>query len=293
MRKAITPKLPKWPFFAGDALLLALAAFICFQGALPLGRWELFTCAIDVLLGAGLAVLPFLLEHRAAVRLAEAEGLATAVSQIKNLEQLAVQIGYATSQWQIVRESADKTANSAKEIAHGMASEIKAFNAFIQRASDDEKATLRLEVEKLRRAEVEWLQALVRMLDHVYALHQAALRSRQAGVAEQLSKFQMACYDTARRVGLAPFVAATAETFNAERHQLIDNETKAPDGAVVEETLASGYTFQGRLIRPAVVKLQNSTNSAARNDSVDAGERPAAQPDQNQLPLEVTQQGSN
>jgi molecular chaperone GrpE (heat shock protein) len=284
MHKVTAPKIPKWPFFAGAALLLALAAFICFQSAGTHGRGDIFTSAIDVMLAACLAVIPFVLEHRSAVKLAETDNLASAISQIKNLEQLAIQIGYATSQWQIVRESADKTAGSAKEIAQGMASEIKAFNDFIQRANDNEKSTLRLEVEKLRRAEVEWLQALVHMLDHVYALHQAAQRSRQPGVAEQLGKFQMVCYDTARRVGLSPFVAAASETFDAQRHQLIDSETRAPAGAVIEETIATGYTFQGKLIRPAVVKLQSRKDEIKPNDAA-----PAAQ---NQLQLETTQQGS-
>jgi hypothetical protein len=45
------------------------------------------------------------------------------------------------------------------DIATGMASEIKAFNAFVQRASDDEKATLRLEVEKLRGTAMEPMMA--------------------------------------------------------------------------------------------------------------------------------------
>jgi molecular chaperone GrpE (heat shock protein) len=180
----------------------------------------------------------------------------TTVSQIRNLEQLAAQIGYATSQWQIVRESSDRTASMAKEIAQGMAAEVRSFNEFLQRASEDEKSALRLEVEKLRRLEGDWLQVLVRMLDHIYALHQAALRSRQPGLIEQLGSFQNACRDVARRVGLAPFAAADAEPFDQRRHQLLDT-TEAPPGATVEETIATGYTFQGKVIRPALVRLRN------------------------------------
>ncbi|MBC8094179.1 MAG: nucleotide exchange factor GrpE, partial [Akkermansiaceae bacterium] len=135
--------------------------------------------------------------------------------------------------------------------------EVKLFNEFIQKTNDSEKATLRLEVEKMRRAEVEWLQVVVRILDHVFALHQAAARSKQPGIAEQLGKFQMACHDAARRIGLAAFAAAPAEAYDAQRHQLVDGpDAKAPEGAAIEDTVATGYTFQGRLIRPAMVRLR-------------------------------------
>src|SRR5262245_37216227 len=100
------------------------------------------------------------------VRQTKSGSLGTAMIYSNNLEQLAAQIGYATNQWQVIRESADKTANVAREIASGMTAEVKALNEFLQRANESEKATLRLEVDKLRRAEAEWLQVLVRMLDH-------------------------------------------------------------------------------------------------------------------------------
>jgi molecular chaperone GrpE (heat shock protein) len=83
------------------------------------------------------------------------------------------------------------------------------------------------------------------------------LRSQQPGISDQLGKFQNACHDAVRRVGLTPFVAAPAERFDAARHQLMEGDAKAPVDAAVDETIANGYTFQGRLLRPAVVKLRN------------------------------------
>ena len=126
----------------------------------------------------------------------------------------------------------------------------------MQRMNESEKATLRLEVEKLRRAEVEWLQVVVRMLDHVYALHQGAVRSGQPNVLEQVGSFQNACREAARRVGLAPFAANPSEPFDAQRHQLAEGDARLPADAVVGETLAAGYTFQGKLLRPALVRLR-------------------------------------
>jgi molecular chaperone GrpE (heat shock protein) len=155
-----------------------------------------------------------------------------------------------------------------------MAAEVREFTEFMQKANDGEKATLRLEVEKLRRAEGDWLQVLVHLLDHVHALHTGATRSGQPRLIEQLTNFQNACRDTARRVGLVPFAAAAGEAFDAKRHQLVNGEEMPANGAVIGETLATGFTFQGRLVRPALVRVGAPAQAA-----------PAAA-GQNQLALE-------
>ena len=127
--------------------------------------------------------------------------------------------------------------------------------------NDNEKAALRLEVEKLHRGEVEWLQVLVRILDHVFALNAAAARSGQPRLAEQITQFQNACRDAARRIGLMPFAAAPDEPFDAERHQAVDMESEPPAEAVVAETVGAGFTFQGRLLRPALVRLREARSA--------------------------------
>ena len=162
-----------------------------------------------------------------------------------------------------------------------MTSEVKSFTEFMQQANDKERATLRLEVEKLRRAEADWLQVLVHTLDHVFALHQGALRSGQPALAEQVGNFQNACRDVARRVGLTPFAAKEADPFDAQRHQLVEEGVTPPADAVVADTVAAGYTFQGRLIRPALVRLRETAAGVAIPSPVDASAQ------QSSLPLEA------
>ena len=275
------PKLSKWPFFLGDALLLGMAYFICHQSKFALGHWEVCFVFLCVLGGALLGIAPFVLEYDAVVKVAEAGALTTVTAQLKNLEDIAGQISGATGRWHNAQDAADKTAQSAKEIADRMTTEVQAFTEFMQRANDNERATLRLGVEKLRRAEADWLQVLVRMLDHVFALHQGALRSGQPALAEQVGNFQNACRDAARRVGLTPFAANEADPFDAQRHQLIEQGATPPPDAVVADTVAAGYTFQGRLIRPALVRLREPAAAVA----APVPEDPSAE--QSSLPLEA------
>jgi molecular chaperone GrpE (heat shock protein) len=278
------PKLAKWPFYLGDALLLGAAYFICYQGKLPMGHWEMCLAVLCLAAGAVLSSAPFVLEYRARMKVAEAGALTSVVSQIQNLESIAGQISGATGRWQEAQEQAEKTAAGARDIAERMTAEVKSFTEFLQRANDSERATLRLEVEKLHRGENEWLQVLVRMLDHVFALNQGARRSGQPNLIEQLSRFQDACRDATRRVGLAPFTASEAEPFDAQRHQLVEPAVKPPAGATVAETIATGYTFQGKLLRPALVRLQDSGTTMPSGEAAAVGA--PSEGEHSHLPLE-------
>lgn len=254
MSEQTRPTVPKWPFFIGDAFMLGVACFVYFQSKYPLPHFAIGAICACVALGALLAVLPFILEYRISVKLAESESLTTAVAQMKNLEDIATQINLATGLWQTVQAHSGKTVTAAKEIGDRITSEAKAFADFMQKANDTEKGTLRLEVEKLRRSEMDWVQVVVRILDHTFALHTAAARSGKTALVEQLTQFQNALRDSARRVGLSPFSASTGETFDAAKHQ-VNGAGKPAPGATIRDTIATGYTFRGQLIRPALVAL--------------------------------------
>jgi len=253
-------KVPKWPFWIADILLLVFGYLLTIHSPLP-GHWAIIATGC-VALGAALCVIPYILDYRAMDKALEVNALGTVAEKIQNLEKLAAQISSATKEWTNAQVQAEKTSTVAKEIADRMTEEIRQFSEFMEKMNDSEKATLRLEVEKLRRGELEWLQVLVHILDHVFALHTAAVRSGDAKFAAPITTFQNACRDTARRLGLTPFAAEPNEPFDAERHQAAGNKETPPAGAVVAETIGSGYTFQGRLLRPALVRLHDGNAPA-------------------------------
>lgn len=263
MSEARQPRLVKWPFLLGDLILLGSAWLIYTRSPGSLGQWAMPLMVVCVAAGAACIITPFLVEYRGSLALAQTESLSSIAAQVQNMEQVAEQITQATGRWQLAQEAADKTSATAQQITQRISDEARAFTEFMQRANEGEKATLRLEVEKLRRAELDWVQVLVRVLDHVYALHQGALRSGQGTLIEQTNNFQNACREAARRVGLAPFTPEHATPFDAQRHQLLE-DAKPPTDATVSETLAAGYTFQGRLVRPALVRVQGNGHQPAK-----------------------------
>ncbi len=56
-------RISKWPFYLGDALLVATALAIGILGKWDLSAGEVFACVLSVALGAGLFVLPYLYEY--------------------------------------------------------------------------------------------------------------------------------------------------------------------------------------------------------------------------------------
>ena len=252
-------KVPKWIFLISDVLLLALAYFIVCKSPHPIAKWEIIACFASAALGTVIGTLPFILDYRAMGKALEVNALSAVADRIQDLERVTALISSATNEWAHAQTQAEKTSNSAKEIADKMAGEAHQFAKVMQKLNDNEKSALRLEAEKLHRAEADWLQVLVRILDHVFALHAAAERSGQPRVAEQMAQFQNACREAAHRVGLVPFTATPDELFDAKRHQAANTESEPPAGAVVAETVGAGFTYQGKLLRPVLVRLREAS----------------------------------
>ena len=279
-----TPTLNKLPFLLGDALLLGVAAyFVLTRGPAPLGLLEMLLVAGVVAVGAVLAVIPFLAEYKTLSRLAESDLLGNTVRQLQNVEGVARNVTAATAQWQGVQSLAAQTNKTAKEIADRMSEEVAGFTEFLKKTHDAEKAALRLEVEKLRRVEGDWLQVVVGILDHVAALHRAAVQSGQPQVTQQVAAFQHACRDIARRVGVSLVEARPGEEFDDSRHHLPQSDAEVPEDAVVDQVLVPGVAFQGRLLRPAVVTVTAPPAAVGETPTVEelpagAGTTPPVEP---------------
>lgn len=251
----------------GDLVLAGFAAVLAFRNPDPMNGWQLLACFAAVVSGSWLCVLPFLREHQASVKLGEAAALADSVTRMDRLDEVQTQIATATDQWQLVQNHSNQTVAAAKEIADRMKAQLSDFCAFMQKAQDSEKNHLKLEVEKLRRAEREWLQAAVLILDHVFALHAAAARTGQPSVVAQLDQFQFACREAVRRVGLSGFVPAVHDAFNPQAHQIENGGASPEEAARVLEVLALGYTYQGELVRRALVKVESERERAAASET--------------------------
>lgn len=247
-------RLSLWPFLVGDGVLVVMAGVLVYLGPRPLTAIPAILCVGCVATGAWLGVLPFLKRYEAATTKEEWQTLHSAVVQIDRLDEVARQVGQATGYLQTMHDQAEKTVAVAGDMAQQTLGEIRKAHEAIATAEDREKALFKLEAEKLRRAEGDWLNTLTYILDHVHALHQAAMRSGQSSLITQLGNFQNACFDAARRVGLTAFVPERGQIFDPQLHKLHQSREVPPE-AKIDGAMAAGYNYQGRVLRPALVRI--------------------------------------
>ena len=260
------PRTPKWPYLLADVILVATAAAVAWKAA-PVWTWKEISLVGGLTgLGAWIFIQPFQKDHETAVKLFEQVNLASAAEKLGSLDKTAQQIAAATAQWQDIQTLSNKTVNAAGDITQQIAAEAKSFSEFLARANDGEKATLRLEIEKLRRGEKDSLQVVIHLMDHCFALFQAAMSSGQPQLIQQIGNYRNACIDATRRVGILPYEAQPGEPFDADRHEVADG-SKATEGATVERTIAWGYTFQGAGIRRIQVALASPSGSTASSEN--------------------------
>ena len=262
MKDSEVPQISLWPFLVGDAVLLATAGVIVQFGPRPMTLGQSVLCVAAVGFAAVIGVLPFLKRYEAEVRFQEDRGLTSAVEQIGELRHVAGRFEQATGYLQTIQDQAEKTVGATTEVSERMITEATQFREFMTQAQDREKAHLKLEAEKLRRGEGEWVQSVVLILDHIHALHQAAMRSGQPELSKQIGQFRGVCLDACRRVGLSPYIPEAGEPFDPAKHTAGKSESKPADGATVSAILACGYLYQGAMLRPALVKTEAPTETA-------------------------------
>jgi molecular chaperone GrpE (heat shock protein) len=257
----VPARLAKWPFYLADLLLSAVIFFVLYRLGTFEGTTEMIivtVCVAAAAVAAWISILPWLKEHDASVHLKDSGNLKSSLEQIHSVEKVAELIRQSNAQWQTVQDASARTVASAREITDRMKVEADEFMKFISQAHDQERAGLRLEVEKLRRMEGDWIKVAVQMLDHIFALTRAAERSGQAQLIRQLHQFQGACRDVARRMGLATFVPAAGEPFDQRAHQLTDPQATAQQGDKIQDVMACGFTYQGQLLRRSLVTLEGA-----------------------------------
>lgn len=240
------PRIRKWPFFAADGLFLALAGgIVASGGGFALEGWELSMVAVCMGLGSAFGVWPFLAEYREESRRFEAREFGSVLEQVRRLEEVGKLVSESTRQWQEMAEQGEGVAKSAEEIAVRVREERERFREIAEKTDAKERDHWRLEAEKLRRSEREWLGVLAGIMYHVFALHRAGKNSGQAKLIQQLDGFQGACLDICRRVGLSQYVVKAGEAFDPKIHKTEEGRAM-PKNPVVRETLAPGFSFQGR-----------------------------------------------
>ena len=268
-----TPTVAKWPFLLGDLSVLVAAAILAWLAHTGELTWSLglaAVIAVAVAIGAWILVTPFLRDHDGRLKLLEQDGLSDTMAQIRQLEGVAGAVTAAGNQVVASERGLALANEAARSLMDEMHAERRAFAESIRRQDEQDRQTLRLELDKLRRGEEESLKLICHLLDHNYAVFLAGVRSGQPEVARQLGNFRAACLDAVRRVGIVSHEAQAGEPFHPDTHQTDDGRIP-PEGALIAGTVACGYSIRGLPVRPIIVQIAGEALPAADPAEPEAG----------------------
>ncbi|HEY0943858.1 MAG TPA: hypothetical protein VGD81_01280 [Opitutaceae bacterium] len=185
------PKLPKLPFFLGDAALLATAVVIGLLSDTPLTTGPLVAMVVCVALGAILAAVPFLADYARRQDATLTERQESLEALVRTTSAAAEQISIATAGFHEVAELAQKNLKAAEHLPHRLQEKINEFNQQLNESAVAENETLQQEIATLRASEAEKLESAadkIHKLSAEFAKLDAATQASLAAAAETLSK---------------------------------------------------------------------------------------------------------
>lgn len=249
------PPLSPWPFLLIDGTLLVAAAALLNTAERPLPFSMGGLIAALVVVGGAIALFPFWRAYRNELKFAELEAVEETVRRIEDLTKVADRVERAETSWMQAKDSSETIAKNLNETTSLLYEESKAIREFAHQQNDQQKANLRLEVQKLKQWETEWVQAGTIALDHTAALHAAILQLDDAQATRKLNKFQNSIHEIMRRVGLVGFAPRAGAPFDPDANRVHNQSAPPPEGSRIRDVVAMGIRYQGRLVRPAIVNV--------------------------------------
>lgn len=208
---------------------------------------------LAVCFGAALAVLPFLRNQSAWLKTEELGVKSESARAFDNLNGALQRLDEAIGQSQAAEGASREIQKQLEQLSGQIICEGKAFAKTFEQSQQTELGHLRLEVEKRKKSESDWIHLLVFFLDHTFALHQAAIQAGREDVTSQLAQFQSTCREAARKVGLVVLDSEAGVPFDPNLHLEAHEGRRQNPGSQVIRIQAPGYRYQGQLIRPVIV----------------------------------------
>lgn len=265
------------PYIITDAVFLGVAFCILALGSRPLTGMELVAVVFCVSAGAISLIYPFKrrLDHESQAE--QAMAFKSSVSRLSGIEDLASRIEIATSRWTEIESKAEQSLSTSKEISEEMIGESESFKEFIRNASSEETQHLRLMVEKLKKAEKEWVHIIMAMMDHATALKWAAQRSSNPNLIQQITNYHSQLVEIARQVGLVIYEPSPGEVYDSELHQPASSDESIESGDNITVPRSAGFKFRGVILRKALVSSKPVEAGAAASSSPDGADDTATQ----------------
>lgn len=284
MNLPTSPRPPKWPYFAGDALLLALACYVGLA-VQPLTNAALSAIFGCVALGAVLAAVPFLIEFLADQRAAEAALQDRLDAQNQQLHRAVETLAATAAQIRSAHEAAAKAVHAADTLPYRLQEKIAEFTNQLQARDDEDKAAMAKELEALRDAEGKRLSALagtIQSATREFAAIEKEARTaleaarREAAEAAPALAAALGGATTRAEAALHQAAAHAQSALGATEERIRDAATAADSAAarLLERTAALRQLEQelDAVLQQRIERLHAAAQTLARSATTPAAE---------------------
>lgn len=196
------PRLPKLPFFLGDAVLLVTAALLATLSPRPLDSVTIAIIAVLVVLGAALFITPFLAGYAADQAEATERERERINEQGARLHAAAESLARAAAQIKAVEEAVHKAAREAETLPYRMQEKLAEFNEALATKEESDREALENELEELRAANSDQLKSVAEKIAKAAAdwtALEVATRKQLTAAESALAKLTAGTTDTAAK----------------------------------------------------------------------------------------------
>ncbi len=196
------PRLPKLPFFLGDAVLLVTAALLAYLSPRPLDSVTIAIIAVLVVLGAALFITPFLAGYAADQAEATERERERINEQGARLHAAAESLARAAAQIKAVEEAVHKAAREAETLPYRMQEKLAEFNEALATKEESDREALENELEELRAANSDQLKSVAEKIAKAAAdwtALEVATRKQLTAAESALAKLTAGTTDTAAK----------------------------------------------------------------------------------------------
>ena len=273
------PRLPKLPFFLGDAVLLVTAALLAYLSPRPLDSVTIAIIAVLVVLGAALFITPFLAGYAADQAEATERERERINEQGARLHAAAESLARAAAQIKAVEEAVHKAAREAETLPYRMQEKLAEFNEALATKEESDREALENELEELRAANSDQLKSVAEKIAKAAAdwtALEVATRKQLTAAESALAKLTAGTTDTAAKFDTQ--VATALKELDARLADL-----KAAAAAIPATTAVAAPVARAAAAAPAPEPTPVAPPAApevssapAASDAAPVAEEPAA-----------------
>ncbi|MFA6959260.1 MAG: hypothetical protein WC205_00750 [Opitutaceae bacterium] len=301
------PKLPKFPFIAGDLVLIAGAVFIANRSDAPMGSGPLLAITICLVAGAALAVIPFLADYarRQDAELTERQNQIAALA--RTTSESAEQLGIVASGLNGIAESSKHNLETLAQLPTKLKERIDSLSQQLASSATAAHSSVKADAAQLEAASekishaLAKLEAATKTKSDTLAAIEKDLAAALARAATQIDAFVATATTAAERLAElpppAPVVTPPAKPSRPKREPApIPAEPEAvvpppaPEPAPIEPAAVAPEPIVAAIVEPAPVAAPEPPAEPApveiqAEPAVEPETFAASEPDASEVPV--------